>query len=891
MPNTLEQASGRWPELLQSLGGLLPDQLTDQHQPCPACGGTDRYRWDRDDDEGGFYCNQCGGKDHMGGAGSGLDLLMRVTGWDLKQSLRRVEQHLGIPSADPAPAPARARKPRRPFRTPSAPPPDAPPPDLGRATAQWCYRDSNGQQLFWIQRIDTNDTKLFVHRTWLDNTWHFPSKRDPFTSEWPAPRPLYRLPDLVARPDATVVIAEGEKSADAGAELFPNHACIAWCGGTAGINHTDWSPLAGRNVILWPDNDPPGRNCMAKLGPKLQLLGATVSIFNPPQGCPPKWDLANALAEDWKPRQAARLLNKNLVAQPPLPEPKPTPEPPAATPTPPAADIPTSPPFACLGFDKDDYFYLPRDTGQVVRLPRRSHTSTTLCSMAHVNYWAALHPGQRTTVDWPAAFSSLFARQAAAGVFDPNRVRGRGAWLDDGRVVFHLGDRLIVDGDSHHVLDPPPTRFFYEQACHLDGPSDQPLDDAGALELRRIAERFSWQIPASAEFLLGWLVLAPVCGALDWRPHIWITGGAGTGKTTVLKDFIRPLLGGVLMRATGGSTEAGLRCALHSDAIPIVFDEFEQNEAKDKAVVQNVLQLARCASSDGGKILKGQASGGSISYEIRSMFCVSSINVALIQKADFDRFCILGLRRDLNRREDWRQFEAQIASVATIANGRALIARTLQRLPQITRNAKVLAQALSKRFGQRFGDQHGTLLAGAWSLEGDGYSDLTLQSATEWINTMDWQQHQSDPGDSDELKCRDVILQQIVRFEGGLDSSLGEVVRAVVLRRSIDKATYKALEPVLGRYGLRVVRQGDTMPGSTDERAAEHYLAVANSSKQLEDMLRTTPWGNGAYRAALRRIDGAVVPAQGMHFAGVGTQRSVLIPLKSEDLAADQLDS
>ena len=189
MPNTLEAASGRWPELLQSLAGLSPEQLTNTHQPCPACGGTDRYRWDRDDDEGGWFCNQCGGKDQMGGAGSGLDLLMRCTGWDFKQACRRIEQHLSLPAQQPA-ATTTSKKPRRPFRTPSAPPPDAPEPDLGRASAHWCYRDSTGQQLFWIQRIDTNDRKLFVHRTWLDNTWHFPSRRDTFTSEWPAPRPL-----------------------------------------------------------------------------------------------------------------------------------------------------------------------------------------------------------------------------------------------------------------------------------------------------------------------------------------------------------------------------------------------------------------------------------------------------------------------------------------------------------------------------------------------------------------------------------------------------------------------------------------------------------------------------------------------------------------------------
>ena len=52
MSSAIEAASGRWPELLGALAGLSPEQLTDKHQPCPACGGEDRYRWDRDDGPG-----------------------------------------------------------------------------------------------------------------------------------------------------------------------------------------------------------------------------------------------------------------------------------------------------------------------------------------------------------------------------------------------------------------------------------------------------------------------------------------------------------------------------------------------------------------------------------------------------------------------------------------------------------------------------------------------------------------------------------------------------------------------------------------------------------------------------------------------------------------------
>ena len=48
-----------------------------------------------------------------------------------------------------------------------------------------------------------------------------------------------------------------------------------------------------------------------------------------------------------------------------------------------------------------------------------------LCRLAPVAYWEALFP-TRTGVNWTAAASDLFSRQAAVGMFDPDRLRGRG---------------------------------------------------------------------------------------------------------------------------------------------------------------------------------------------------------------------------------------------------------------------------------------------------------------------------------------------------------------------------------------------------------------------------------------------------------------------------------
>lgn len=538
-------------------------------------------------------------------------------------------------------------------------------------------------------------------------------------------------------------------------------------------------------------------------------------------------------------------------------------------------------PFRCLGFDRGVYFYLPEKAGQVVALTPAQHTRSYLNTLAPLKVWANMYGKENEKtgeimIGWASAADTLIDACTQVGVYDPSRVRGRGAWSDANRVILHLGNRLVINGESHPITKLPEefsTYYFYENAKAIEGPGEEILSDELCARVRATAQRFRWEAPASANLLLGWIVLAPVCGALNWRPHIWITGGAGTGKTTVLKAFMKPLLGGMFEGATGGTTEAGLRGQLRSDAIPVVFDELEQNEQKDKQIVQNILSLARIASSEGGKIYKGTTNGGSNSFEIRSMFCCSSINVALIQRADLDRFCVLGLRKDPMDKDDWNEFEQQILSTCTEENGRRLVARTIQQIPAIRKNAKTLATALSRRFGQRFGDQYGTLLAGAWTLEPGGGGELTLEQAIRWVDSMDWESREVDASDADEVKCINHILQTLIQVDGGKRMSVLELVqmgqRGVIFAIPGRDHPSDEIETILGRYGLKV--QGGT-------------LAVANNSTNLQALLKDTPWAGNAYRQALRRLKGASVSNSAIRFKGSGPARATLVPLATLEI-------
>ena len=109
-------AHGRWQDIHATIG--IPRELlnTRKHQPCPHCGGKDRYRYTDWHGNGGFICNQC-----TPDGGSGFDLIMLVCGLDFSAAVQEVAQLLNLaPRSPDQPRPVvRMAKPK-----PIAPPPD-----------------------------------------------------------------------------------------------------------------------------------------------------------------------------------------------------------------------------------------------------------------------------------------------------------------------------------------------------------------------------------------------------------------------------------------------------------------------------------------------------------------------------------------------------------------------------------------------------------------------------------------------------------------------------------------------------------------------------------------------------------------------------------------------
>src|SRR5947207_15564148 len=66
------RAHGRWTEILRTLG-VGEKILNKRNQPCPMCGGTDRFQYTDKFGEGNYHCRGCG-------AGGGLKLLQGYHG-------------------------------------------------------------------------------------------------------------------------------------------------------------------------------------------------------------------------------------------------------------------------------------------------------------------------------------------------------------------------------------------------------------------------------------------------------------------------------------------------------------------------------------------------------------------------------------------------------------------------------------------------------------------------------------------------------------------------------------------------------------------------------------------------------------------------------------------
>ena len=169
-------------------------------------------------------------------------------------------------------------------------------------TDSWEYYNADDELMFVSARYDFHEGKQFRQYSVVMKSgqplWHGTNQCNP--------RPLYNLPELLsADPTTPVLVVEGEKTADYARSMpdWQGVVVVTFAAGSKSWKKTDWSPLKGRKVYLWPDADDVGKAAFVALGKYLWSIAEHVEMASIPPTFPKGWDLADPFPDNWNLRK------------------------------------------------------------------------------------------------------------------------------------------------------------------------------------------------------------------------------------------------------------------------------------------------------------------------------------------------------------------------------------------------------------------------------------------------------------------------------------------------------------------------------------------------------------------------------------------------------------
>ncbi|HEV2747731.1 MAG TPA: hypothetical protein VGW34_10600 [Allosphingosinicella sp.] len=512
---------------------------------------------------------------------------------------------------------------------------------------------------------------------------------------------------------------------------------------------------------------------------------------------------------------------------------------------------------------------------------------------------------------------SLIMACAKAGLFDPTgKVRGRGSHRGkDGELILHCGDAVLTGGrrgTRGNLLKPawskpgPVAGFVYPTESALAHPAEAPAPAHVAAEIIAKLDSWNWKRkrPApgggpggaavggpggasiDAYLLFCWVATALMGGFVKHRPHAWITGPTGTGKTT-LQEFLRALMGdwGVF---TEDATEAGVRQLLDQDTLAVMFDELEPDEGNAE-VHMKIVKLARLAYSGGGGLRGGQ-DHKSKQFTIRSCFLFSSIHHHELPAQDRNRIAVLHLDRFAARTPQF------VLPATAKAWGDALRRRLVEQCHRYEATlAAYTREMLEHGYSGREQNTYGTLLACGDLLLFDEAPPERIQAAlngdedrcaglvARLAHVLDSARAESE--DTTERALKYLGSKRLPAAGGRDQETIGRWLAKAVIE-IVNNGGQGAARAKLLTHGLALVHlapdheEGSGQGGLSEAKYPDQaiYLAVANQTNQgMKEIFEGSTFRGGVWSQALKGVDGAIVNKKKRF--GQRPEGCVLVPL------------
>lgn len=646
--------------------------------------------------------------------------------------------------------------------------------------------------------------------------------------------PLYNLPGLQSDEANPVLMTEGQKNAADAISVLKGYFVTTAL--FQGPGKTDLEPLRGRKVYIWADPDASGRKKASQLKKLLLDMDCRVMIIHSPDG-KVKWDISDAIKEGWS---TDKLVNYIKEFQDEREKPKTEEE----------FYLDDGFPFKIVGA-LPGYIYIYSDRSNFVERFRSSAlTKGALLTLMSLSKWSALFPGEKGP-NWDNAVDEILKEAEKAPIWDDSLVRGPGVWRDvGGKVVVSTGSYLIVDGQKKSLIDVD-SKYVYRKTGYKPYSVADPMDNEESSHFIDIFKLISFQDDLQRLMLAGWAFLAPFGGLLEWRPNVWLTGDAGSGKSWVQKMIINELMEWFSEKVSAnGTTEAGIRQRLNNCAMPITIDEMESNDKSSKETIRLLLTLAR-QSSTGGKnapeILKGSSDNTGASFKINSMFFFTSILAAVEHGADEGRIEVLELVSpdqegiDFDKRDaDFELLKVKVKDILTPDFKSRFYSRALNIIEETMKAVDVFVSVSAKILkSQRSGDQKGTLLAGAYMITHDVAP--TPDQAILWAEKFDFKSCMDNTvRKSDAERCFDSIMSHHVDLntpDGRYKQTIGMWLEEH-FNKTGEYAECCHIPKHLQGYGVRI----------NDDKTVD----IASAYGYIKKILRETPW-ESTYGRLLKR--------------------------------------
>lgn len=524
-----------------------------------------------------------------------------------------------------------------------------------------------------------------------------------------------------------------------------------------------------------------------------------------------------------------------------------------------------------LGHSEGTFWWFSNDLGEVAKVKHKdSISSSTLLSLGGHAWCDATYGFDKKdgrAINFQRLAGDLREECLKRGPFNSDRVRGGGVWEEGGRLVVNSKD--CFRGGDRHVLGRVTSKFVYSRNADLGiAPDTASATKNEVAEVLAFLKTFNTvNGDSDAKLLIGMLGCMYVPAALQRRPHAYVYGDAGSGKSLLLKLFERLLGPAALSRSN--ESAAGLRQALRSQSLACLLDE----SGTDNEQLAKLLEYLR-TSADGKKSDKGGASHDQTTFEHRTVALMVGVNPIEMDTQDESRFVMVHLLehdKATSTSSSHKQYPTEHNEDAQAALGLRIFARMIDAWPRFVSSRLMLERALTG--SNRFSDTMTPVLASAYvALHDDDIN--SIEAAKAWIETfnLDAERERTEivsPGQQFMQSLASTVVRTNV--SGPFDMSIGQLWH----RAAHATEAGGGWREELFKLGMRIDRNESREAGESSHRIS---FAV-NNNQALRKIVDEMQGFKGVdLKKLIKRVKGATSTVKTQRMGEYGSPSTLSVP-------------